>query len=238
VSRLVASRSEASRREAPIVADELGHLCNKLAMLSALSERTLPERFEHVRGLRDLVDCKLTSVADSASYHTGEDAAVTACPVTGQPLDGAKPFVVVRTTGWVLSQKAVDELGLEALQAEYGPFEADDLVRLAPDPDELDELRRRMAKRRADAKAQRRERKHHDRAAAAAKKAKTAETRPKPAAPLPEAARIAKLAAEQARGDREKNETLGAMFHETERPASGDAKKLFAATAAMRYNLN
>lgn len=139
--------------EAPIVADELGNLFNKLAMLSALSERTVPERLEHIRGLRDLVDCRLTAVGDS-----DKDRAVTACPVTGAPLDGSKPFVVVRTTGWIVSQKAVEELGLTALQEEYGPFEADDLVRLAPDRDEAAELRRRMLARRA----RRKERRKHD----------------------------------------------------------------------------
>lgn len=239
------------RRQAPIVADELGSLFNKLPMLSALSERTLPERFEHIRGIRDLIDCRLTPIGETSGYYTGEDAPVTACPITGEPLDGSKPFVVVRTTGWILSQKAVDQLGVDALQAEYGPYSEDDLIRIAPDEDEAVELQLKMQRRRADAKARRKEDKRKKRqdvsdAAVAdqvAKKPRPESTRVQPKRtampqPVSEAARIAKVAAQQAQDERAKSENLNSLFRDSTASQPESASKLFIATAANRYYLN
>jgi len=83
----------------------------------------------------------------------GEGQWVPACPISGAELTGSVPaFLVVRRKDKkgkahdregcgeadsdgspnVLSERAVKEMGAEALRAEYGPFDADDMVRLAP----------------------------------------------------------------------------------------------------------
>lgn len=220
-------------------------------MLSALSERTLPERFEHIRGIRDLIDCRLTPIGETSAYYTGEDAPVTACPITGELLDGSKPFVVVSTTGWILSQKAVDQLGVDALKAEYGPFSEDDLIQIAPDEDEAAKLHLKMQRRRADAKARRKEDKRKKRqelsegvkADQVAKKSRPESTREQPkriamSQPVSEAARIAKVAAQQAQEERSKSENLNSMFRDSNEAQPVSASKLFIATAANRYYLN
>lgn len=38
------------------------------------------------------------------------------CPVTMVEMNARQPFVVVRTTGWVLSERAIKEIGLANLQ--------------------------------------------------------------------------------------------------------------------------
>ena len=221
--------------EAPIVADDLGNLFNKLAMLEALSDRSVPERFRYVRGLRDLYDCKLAPVpAGHAPYLNGEGPAPGACPVTGEALDGSKKFVIARTTGWVLSQRAVDEVGLAALQPEYGPFGADDLVRVCPDDDELRALADGLMARRAAEKPKKKKKKRQAVAAAAdAAPAKVAKPAP-PATIAPAAAIAAEARAKTAKAHAAP--TLGALFH-AEGSTTG-AKDLFIATAPRRYNLN
>ncbi|KAJ8611968.1 hypothetical protein CTAYLR_004348 [Chrysophaeum taylorii] len=243
----------------PIMACELGNLYNKLAILSALSERTLPDHLAHIRGLRDLVDCETGTPERSSAYHTGEDAPVAACPVTGEALDGSKAFVVVRTTGWILSQMAVDRLGLDALQAEYGPLEAEDLVRLAPDPEETLELQERMTRRRDKArrKADKRRKRSQvdvtagdDGSGARVKDdddddgdSDLSKRRPPSkhdaTEPFSEAARIAKLATAQVQGHIEKSDALSSVYRDPSREKeTPSASKLFIATAPNRYYLN
>lgn len=43
--------------------------------------------------------------------------------------NGIQPFVFIWSTGWVLSEKAVREIGVEGLNAEYGPFSESDIIR-------------------------------------------------------------------------------------------------------------
>ena len=162
----------------PIVACELGHLYNKEAVLMALLERTLNPAFNHIRGMKDLIPCRLTlnpnwkDEAEAGSSSTsseakGEAAAAAVatavqvdeklvpkyiCPVTRAEMNAKQPFVIIRTTGWVLSDRALREIGAANLQQEYGPFEADDVIRLVPEEEEEKDLRTRMHERRAKAK--------------------------------------------------------------------------------------
>lgn len=38
------------------------------------------------------------------------------CPVTLQELNGSHSFVVLKTSGWILSEKAIKEVGIDSLQ--------------------------------------------------------------------------------------------------------------------------
>jgi hypothetical protein len=68
-----------------------------------------------------------------------------------------QPFVAIWSTGYVLSEKAVKEVGLEALQSEYGPFTEDDFVRLIPTTFELEAQVATMVARRSAGKKARSE---------------------------------------------------------------------------------
>ena len=236
---------------APVVADELGNLFNKLPLLEALSAKAVPERFSYVRGLRDLVDCKFAPVKES-TYLNGEGAALCACPVGGEPLDGSKPFVVSRTSGWILGEKCVTEMGVDALQAEYGPFTASDLVRVCPADDELKSLADAMLARRAEEKRRKKDDKKRKRAERAAAGGDAgdgdgrAAAKPKAPAPKPPpkkqasigmsaAADVAKQARERTTQDHA-SAALQGLFHDESKTTA--PKDLFIATAARRYNLN
>lgn len=191
----------------PIVACELGHLYNKEAVLLALLERTLNPAFQHIRGMKDLIACRFTPNPNYAEENGGggsesneakgsEAAGAGAgagagggdeepvprfiCPVTRVEMNAKQPFVVLRTTGWVLSERALKEIGVANLQAEYGPFEADDVIRLVPEEDVEKELRSRMEERRAKAKSEKKEKKRkHEGVEGAEDKEKRKEKRKK-----------------------------------------------------------
>ena len=61
-------------------------------------------------------------VEGTTSSLANEGPSPYACPVTGIEFNGRHPFVVLWTTGYVLSEKALKVMGAPALQAEYGPF--------------------------------------------------------------------------------------------------------------------
>lgn len=123
----------------PIVACELGNLYNKEEILSHLINKTLNESFKHVRGLKDLKTLKFklnpiySNNNNNSSSMDSSSASQFVCPVTGDEFNGALPFVCVWSTGYVLSERAIKELGIESLQSEYGPFNAAaDLVKINP----------------------------------------------------------------------------------------------------------
>jgi hypothetical protein len=74
------------------------------------------------------------------------------CPITKMELNGNQPFVAIWTTGFVLSEKAVREIGIENLQADYGPFSSEDLIKLLPCENELVSQTSNMLSRRSKKK--------------------------------------------------------------------------------------
>eukprot|EP01039_Chlorochromonas_danica_P005556 gene5556-6118_t len=138
----------------PIVCCELGNLFNKDAILQALLEKRLAHGgLSHIRGLKDLKALKFTPLVHDNRQDGDADPCLFMCPVTNQEFNGLYPFYVIWTTGWVISEKAIKELGIESLQSEYGPFTEQDLVRLIPQDIEMDAQRAAMHDRRAAAKA-------------------------------------------------------------------------------------
>ena len=101
-----------------MVADELGGLFNKDALLAALMARSLPPALGHISSLRHLIDLRLAhnpnyagqSAASAADFQPG-NGAEWACPVTGLELNGRYRFVALRRTGHVVSEKALKEVG-------------------------------------------------------------------------------------------------------------------------------
>lgn len=241
--------------KAPLVADELGQIFNKMAVLEALSAKSMPDNLDHVRGLRDLIDLRLFSAGAESEkkdeYFTGESAAVTSCPVTGSALDGAKPFILLKTTGWVLSEAALNQVGAKNLQAEYGPFDVTDVIRLAPEDSDLPELKRALLAKRQieddDKKKRKQDKKKQHRSEEEPKKTKKAkknkpieeekETRG-PVVHVSEAARIASEAKGNVVRGNNTDRKLAAIFHESDDTKKTDPSKLFIATAPNRYYLN
>lgn len=140
----------------PIVSCELGNLFNKPAILTALLEKTLTSNFSYIRGLKDLKNLIFTPNPNYSSHQEteGNHPAKFICPITKIEMNGSLPFVVIWTTGYVISEKAIKEIGIDGLQLEYGPFSSDDIVKIAPLEDEVEHQIQAMIARRARSKSQ------------------------------------------------------------------------------------
>lgn len=91
----------------PCVCDELGSLYNKDAVIHALVGKTIPKGLSHISSLKHVFDIHLERSADKAG---GKEAVQFSCPISGQPLNGKYKFKVVRSSGHVLSERALKEV--------------------------------------------------------------------------------------------------------------------------------
>lgn len=146
---------------ADTVACPHGKLYRRERVLEALLQRRRAggSRHEavgsHIRGMKDLHPVRFHVAASGAG---GAQKYVAACPITGSDIAAGNvpSFVIVRAAREdpgkekknndvdddgedeaarnpnVLSERAIQEMGVAGLQAEYGPFEERDLIRLAP----------------------------------------------------------------------------------------------------------
>lgn len=121
-----------------IVVDPYGRLYNKEAAVEALLRRSGgasgDELGSHVRGLKDLKTLNFELVSSKPT-----------CPITSVELNGVNTAVLIsqKKEGVnVLSERAIKEMGKEALQEEYGDLT--DLIRLAPPPSLLKEVQERV----------------------------------------------------------------------------------------------
>lgn len=146
---------------ADIVACPYGKLYLREAALEALLDRKASSSSSlgsHVRGMKDLHPVRFhvrrkdrvkgdSTAAAASSTGTGIHYAPT-CPITGADIGegGTIAYVIVRNVPKksggdddevgrapnVLGERAIEEMGVEELQSEYGPFDECDMIRLAP----------------------------------------------------------------------------------------------------------
>eukprot|EP00727_Mastigamoeba_balamuthi_P013511 m51a1_g8783 hypothetical protein (628) ;mRNA; r:199242-205977 len=151
----------------PVVADDLGNLFNKDALLVALVDRSLPAAFGHIRGLADLI-----AVAPKAPVSQAASAAAAAaapaktskarrgpfprfvCPLTGLEAGSGHRFVLMRGCGCVLSEKALAEVPSDKCLSCGAPVT--EVVTLNGNPDDVARLRAQMEARRATEKPKKR----------------------------------------------------------------------------------
>lgn len=112
----------------PLVADALGSLFNKEAVLSGLVTKTLPPALAHVSSIKHVFDARVTEIGSeqgngnaNGHAHGGEDgsgggkknkeanslAPRFCCPITGIHLNGRNKFLLLRPSGLVVSERAV-----------------------------------------------------------------------------------------------------------------------------------
>mmetsp|Transcript_14584 Transcript_14584/g.34410 ORF Transcript_14584/g.34410 Transcript_14584/m.34410 type:complete len:318 (-) Transcript_14584:168-1121(-) len=258
----------------PVVCDDLGNLFAKEGIFIALVEKTVPPEFEHIRGPRDLLDlvfCPNPSkptAGNDVDWSTDTWAPYT-CPVANVEMNGRFPFVAIRREKGagggggglvnVISDKALKEVGIADLQGEYGPFDADGIIKLVPTDEERAGMiaalaaKRDMEKRaKADRKAEKKKRKAQagdeakegvGRSAAAggeAKKPKAATAAPKVAATSTTSA-AAKVVSEALAAQR--NATVAAntykgLFHGAGSQKPSSAQEQFIVQSGKRGLLN
>ena len=129
----------------PVVADALGNLFNKEAILSYLVEkRSIPE-LSHIKRMRDVFSVATTSSSGGAAFFI--------CPISQLQANGSHAFIALRSCGCVLADRALKEL----LKGDVCPAcgkaigGRDNVVRLVPSMEEADFLRERLKAKRETA---------------------------------------------------------------------------------------
>lgn len=145
--------------KADIVACPYGRLYKRENVLEALLMRSSGDgsveslqRILHIRGRKDLHPVRFNVVEKERNKF------VATCPITGSDIGGGSvpSILVVRklsasTEGGhmlnVISERAIQEMGIEKLQDEYGPFEKKDLIRLAPAHSMFEDIQKKWEER-------------------------------------------------------------------------------------------
>eukprot|EP00012_Vannella_robusta_P010015 CAMPEP_0206199076 /NCGR_PEP_ID=MMETSP0166-20121206/10036_1 /ASSEMBLY_ACC=CAM_ASM_000260 /TAXON_ID=95228 /ORGANISM="Vannella robusta, Strain DIVA3 518/3/11/1/6" /LENGTH=253 /DNA_ID=CAMNT_0053617089 /DNA_START=536 /DNA_END=1297 /DNA_ORIENTATION=+ len=133
----------------PIVACKLGYLYNKMALLEALLDGTLPPEFSHIKkAKRDVIDLSLQSLNDDA-----EDAKFV-CPVTGLALGGNYRFVAVKKCGCVIAERAWKEIPDQNVCLNCStPFDPEsDILILNGTEEEVNQLKEKLKKKQSSRK--------------------------------------------------------------------------------------
>jgi hypothetical protein len=157
----------------PIVVTDLGLLCNKEELLERLLTKTMPAHLSHVASLRDFAEATLHpnphyKGEDVKGGQASEDAEVPfVCPVAGIPMNGRLPFVFVRSSGQLVSERALKTVGAKACPVTETPCCEEDIVNLNPTDEQREVLIARQEARRAAAKAKKKNKKVESGAAAA-----------------------------------------------------------------------
>lgn len=135
----------------PCVADELGHLFNKDAVVAALVAKSMPKPLGHISSLKHLIDLRLERNPNYRPADPNDAAAAPeskyCCPVTGQDFNGRFRFVALRPSGHVVSERAIKQVPAAVEDHVGAKWKA--AMPINGTEEEMDSLREAMLKKRA-----------------------------------------------------------------------------------------
>ncbi|KAJ4875252.1 Uncharacterized protein Rs2_40270 [Raphanus sativus] len=132
----------------PCVVDLLGNLFNKEALVNALLSKKLPKQFSYIKGLKDMVNIKLTSVA-GLSGDIDTTSARFQCPVSGLEFNGKYKFFALRGCGHVMSAKALKEVKSSSCLVCHADVKESDRIVINGTEEEVSLLREKMEEEKA-----------------------------------------------------------------------------------------
>lgn len=130
----------------PIVCDRLGNIFNKTDILEGIVNKKLDENFKHIKGMKDLIELKLTKNPDyidkacSSGSESGSRS-LFICPITGLETNGRHTFSAIATCGHVLSDKALREVPSKQCLVCQASYEDGDVIPLNPTKEQLEKLK-------------------------------------------------------------------------------------------------
>ena len=154
-----AATSKALR--APIAICDMGFLLNKEDVIELMLSKALPPHLSHIKSLKSLHDATLhpnpafgkVALGHTSGMSEGDDEPPFACPVAMIPLNGRYPFVLIRPTGHVVSQRALTQVGGKLCPVTETPLaSADAILSINPSEDERQQLREKLQARKAEGK--------------------------------------------------------------------------------------
>ena len=153
----------------PIMGCELGRLYNKEELITALLDKpNKPQSIEHIRGLRDIRELKLTAnkgfdrkALEKAEGYIDYQNSEFICPVLGVEMNGHYSFVFLWSCGCVFSERALKELKTNSCLVCGQARTENDVIHLYPEADTADLMRDNLLKRRTVSKVAARKRAIH-----------------------------------------------------------------------------
>jgi hypothetical protein len=127
----------------PCVIDKLGNIFNKESLVEALLGKKLPKEFGYIKGLKDMIKIKLTSIPGE------DDGAKFRCPVAGLEFNGKYKFFALKNCGHVLSAKALKEVKSSTCLVCHEEFGEADKIVINGNEDEVEVLREKMEEEKA-----------------------------------------------------------------------------------------
>lgn len=122
--------------EARVVCCSLGMLYNKDPLLRALLNKNLPPELQHIQSLKAVFEVSLHNNPERpcGGNTYSVPTARFMCPLAQLPMNGRYRFVAIRTTGGVVSERGLKEVGSDGTCPATGhPFNpTTDLVQLHP----------------------------------------------------------------------------------------------------------
>lgn len=154
--------------QSPIVACEVGHLYNKESVIEFLLDRTKYTNVDHIRGLKDIKELKLTlnknrpkEKADDGNVYIDRFTSKYICPVTGFEMSGLHKFIYLYKCGCVFSERAMKEVNESNCFNCATPFTDEDIVILNGNEEDETNNNLKMQERRLNAKLNKRDKKKH-----------------------------------------------------------------------------
>ena len=144
----------------PIMGCELGRLYNKEELITALLDKpNKPQSIEHIRGLKDIRELKLTAnksfdrkALEKAEGYIDYQNSEFICPVLGVEMNGHYSFVFLWSCGCVFSERALKELKTNSCLVCGQTRTENDVIHLYPEADTVDLMRDNLLKRRTVSK--------------------------------------------------------------------------------------
>jgi hypothetical protein len=137
----------------PIVADALGNIFNKEALIKSLIEKTISPRYNHIRSLKQIYDVNFTfnpKYDPALPVHVGveieEFESPFECPITALPANGQHSFSLIIKCGHVFSDKGLQQIDLQNAYCFVcqKPFSRGDILQLNPDEETQERIRSRI----------------------------------------------------------------------------------------------
>ncbi|KAM8947530.1 replication termination factor 2 [Pelodytes ibericus] len=154
----------------PIVACELGRLYNKDAVIEFLLDKS-PDKphaatAAHIKSMKNVIELNLSDnpvwsgdKGNTKGDKYDDQCAQFICPVVGLEMNGRHRFCVLRCCGCVFSERALKEIKTDICHKCGAVFQADDLILLNGDKEEVQALTRKMEERRQKAKMEKKSKK-------------------------------------------------------------------------------
>ncbi|GMT28348.1 hypothetical protein PFISCL1PPCAC_19645 [Pristionchus fissidentatus] len=140
----------------PIVADRLGRLYSKEAVIEAILNKAVPQSCVHIKGMKDVKELRLTDNKDfkdsdkkGGDVYDDTNQTPFLCPVTTVTMNGINPFVFNWKCGCVVSEKATQEVKSEICHSCGGDWKEEDVVILFPPEEILEKYKEAMEKKKA-----------------------------------------------------------------------------------------